>query len=114
MTLRSQTDVVTTDRNGRFRLPGDAVPPQIDVRTLGMDQRPGATPVNPWEIPIRTVGRLAVAIRRTQVTTVSQVASNATVPVVVTARDSVGREWRVVAGRDGIARFDALRSARMW
>ena len=108
VTLRSGTTVVATDRLGRFRLPVDGETPEIDVRSLRLDQRPGRRATGEqWAIPVRTVGKLEVAVLRP---TARVVALTPTAPqtVVVTVRNRQGQEWRGVVGPEGVAKFDAL------
>jgi hypothetical protein len=108
VTLRSGTQVLTSDRDGKFRLPVDAEVPEIDVRTLRADQRPGSpNAADRWAIPVRTVGRLAVSVRRIAATPEASATARAAT-IVVSARNAAGAEWRATLGRDGFARFDAL------
>jgi hypothetical protein len=108
VTLRSGAQVVTSDREGKFRLAVDEAVPEIDVRTLRADQRPGSpTPADRWAIPVRTVGRLAVSVRRVAATADAGMPAR-TATIVVSARNAVGAEWRATVARDGLARFDAL------
>lgn len=108
VTLRSGTSVVATDRLGRFRLPVDADAPEIDVRSLRLDQRPGRRATGEkWAVPVRTVGKLEVAVLRPAGRIVS-LTSNAPTTIVVTVKNRQGQEWRAVAAQDGVAKFDAL------
>lgn len=108
ITLRSGAEVVTTDREGRFRLDASANAPEIDVRTLRADQRPGAAAASDrWAIPVRTVGRLAVSVRR-RVEPTDRIGPLRPSTIIVSAKNAAGAEWRASIGRDGLARFDAL------
>lgn len=108
VTLRSGQQSVTTDREGRFRLEATAAAPEIDVRTLRLDQRPGSVAASDrWAIPVRTVGRLAVVVRR-RADPLEIVGNMRPKTIIVSARNAAGAEWRATLGRDGIARFDAL------
>jgi len=108
VTLRSGSSVVATDRLGRFRLAVDAEAPEIDVRSLRLDQRPGRRATGErWAIPVRTVGKLEVAVLRPTARTVS-LTQAAPQTVVVTVKNRQGQEWRAVVGSEGVAKFDAL------
>lgn len=104
--LRAGATTVTSDAAGRFRLAVDAPAPEVDVRTLRADQRPGARG-DRWAVAVRTVGRLEVTVRRA-VPLRTAAANTVPATLVVTARAASGAEWRATVGRDGIARFDAL------
>ncbi len=109
VTVRSGSTVVTTDHLGRYRLPLDAAMPELDVRSLRLDQRPGRRSSDEkWAIPVRTVARLEVAILKPRTPLVTTSAASRPTTSVVTVRNAEGREWRVVANTEGIARFDAL------
>ena len=109
VTVRAGSTVVTTDRLGRYRLPADAAMPELDVRSLRLDQRPGRREAEAkWSIPVRTVARLEVAILKPRATIVATSTATRPTTSVVTVRNAEGREWRVVVNADGVARFDAL------
>lgn len=96
----------TTDGAGRYRLPVEPGTPAIDVRTLADGQQAG-TPARAdrHDLPVRTTARLEVHLRREEGFGRRTTTSNR---VLVTARDSDGKEWLVIADETGRAHFDAL------
>ncbi|MFZ9898266.1 MAG: hypothetical protein ACO3F5_02360 [Gemmatimonadaceae bacterium] len=109
VTIRAGSVVVTTDHLGRYRLPIDGAMPELDVRSLRLDQRPGRRAADErWALPVRTVARLEVAILKPRTPLVTASTSSQPTTSVVTVRNADGREWRVVANAEGVARFDAL------
>ena len=109
VTIRAGSTIVTTDHLGRYRLPIDGAMPELDVRSLRLDQRPGRRAADErWAIPVRTVARLEVAILKPRTPIVTASSASRPTTSVVSVRNAEGREWRVVANADGVARFDAL------
>jgi hypothetical protein len=108
--LRRGAAVATTDRNGAFLLTGDEhAPYQLDARSLPVGWLPpstvlpasrrliGAVAVSPLEVTLRVDAADSTRV------TAAQLAD-----VVVTARDSAGREWPSRRLADDRVVFDAV------
>jgi hypothetical protein len=96
----------TTDGSGRYSLPVETGTLVIEARSLAEGQR-----VRPpdhagsHDLPVRTTSRLDVHVRREEG---FGKRNTIVAAIIVSARDSAGKEWMVTADEGGRAHFDAL------